>query len=140
MGAIDWVWILGPWGWLLALVPIGIIALYFLKLRREPVEVSSTLLWGKTIQDLHVNSLLQRLRRSLLLFLQLLIVAARCARLRSARHTWGELGSESADFITRSFSQHAGYRLGGWCIEVRKSETVNSWANSSRFRMIRLQC
>ena len=75
MGAIDWVWILGPWGWLLALVPIGIIALYFLKLRREPVEVSSTLLWGKTIQDLHVNSLLQRLRRSLLLFLQLLIVA-----------------------------------------------------------------
>ena len=74
MGAIDWVWILGPWGWLLALVPIGIIALYFLKLRREPVEVSSTLLWGKTIQDLHVNSLLQRLRRSLLLFLQLLIV------------------------------------------------------------------
>ncbi|MGC6447465.1 MAG: vWA domain-containing protein [Rubripirellula sp.] len=75
MGAIDWVWILGPWGWLLTLVPIGIIALYFLKLRREPVEVSSTLLWGKTIQDLHVNSLLQRLRRSLLLFLQLLIVA-----------------------------------------------------------------
>lgn len=75
MGAIDWVWILGPWGWLLALVPIGIISLYFLKLRREPVEVSSTLLWGKTIQDLHVNSLLQRLRRSLLLFLQLLIVA-----------------------------------------------------------------
>lgn len=74
IGAIDWVWILGPWGWLLALVPIGIIALYFLKLRREPVEVSSTLLWGKTIQDLHVNSLLQRLRRSLLLFLQLLIV------------------------------------------------------------------
>lgn len=59
---------------LLALVPVGIIILYFLKLKREPVEVPSTYLWSKTIEDLHVNSLLQRLRRSLLLLLQLLAV------------------------------------------------------------------
>ena len=59
---------------LLALVPVGIIVLYFLKLKREPVEVPSTYLWSKTIEDLHVNSLLQRLRRSLLLLLQLLAV------------------------------------------------------------------
>ena len=65
---------LGEWG-LLSIVPIGIILLYFLKLRREPVEVPSTYLWSRTIEDLHVNSLLQRLRRSLLLLLQLLAVA-----------------------------------------------------------------
>lgn len=59
---------------LLALVPVGIIVLYFLKLKREPVEVPSTYLWSKTIEDLHVNSLLQRLRRSLLLLLQLMAV------------------------------------------------------------------
>jgi hypothetical protein len=65
-----------PWQWaLLAVVPAGIVLLYFLKLRREPVEVPSTYLWSRTIEDLHVNSLLQRLRRSLLLFLQLLAVA-----------------------------------------------------------------
>ena len=72
---MSWIPTLGGWGWLLAAVPLGIILLYFLKLRREPVEVPSTYLWSKTIEDLHVNSLLQRLRRSLLLLLQLLAVA-----------------------------------------------------------------
>jgi hypothetical protein len=59
----------------LALVPPAIIALYFLKLRRQPLEVPSTYLWTRAIEDLHVNSLWQRLRQSLLLLLQLLLVA-----------------------------------------------------------------
>src|SRR5262245_27745743 len=64
------------WQWgLLGLVPPAIIALYFLKLRRQPLEVPSTYLWSRTIEDLHVNSLWQRLRQSLLLFLQLLLIA-----------------------------------------------------------------
>lgn len=63
------------WQWaILGAIPIGILLLYFLKLRRQPVKVPSTFLWAKTIEDLHVNSLLQRLRRNLLLFLQLLAV------------------------------------------------------------------
>lgn len=73
---MSWIPALMGWQWaLLAAVPIGIVLLYFLKLRREPVEVPSTYLWSRTIEDLHVNSLLQRLRRSMLLFLQLLAVA-----------------------------------------------------------------
>ncbi len=67
---------LTPWQWaLLALVPPAIIALYFLKLKRQPLEVPSTYLWKKSIEDLHVNSLWQRLRQNLLLFLQLLLIA-----------------------------------------------------------------
>src|SRR4029450_13008120 len=43
------------WQWgLLGLVPPAIIALYFLKLRRLPLEVPSTYLWSRTIEDLHV--------------------------------------------------------------------------------------
>jgi hypothetical protein len=67
---------LAPWQWLLmCLVPPAIVALYFLKLRRMPLEVPSTYLWRRTIEDMHVNSLWQRLRQNLLLFLQLLLIA-----------------------------------------------------------------
>ena len=65
---------LGPLGWvILGLIPPLILMLYFLKLKRTPLEVPSTYLWTKTIEDLHVNSIWQRLRNSLLLLLQLLL-------------------------------------------------------------------
>jgi hypothetical protein len=73
---MDFITMLSWWQWgLLALVPPAIIALYFLKLKRQPLEVPSTYLWHKSIEDLHVNSLWQRMRQNLLLFLQLLFVA-----------------------------------------------------------------
>lgn len=63
-------------GWQYGLigVALGIIALYFLKLRRTPRRVPSTYLWMRAVEDLHVNSLFQRLRRNLLLFLQLVVI------------------------------------------------------------------
>ena len=70
---------------MLAGIPVGIIALYFLKLRRRPVQVPSTLLWRRSLEDLHVNSLFQRLRRNLLLFLQLLVIFAAMLALAGPR-------------------------------------------------------
>ncbi len=58
----------------MGMIPPAIFALYFLKLKRQPLEVPSTYLWHRVIEDLHVNSLWQRLRKSLLLFLQLLLI------------------------------------------------------------------
>ncbi|QDV33852.1 vWA domain-containing protein [Tautonia plasticadhaerens] len=70
---VPWFSSWGPVFWsVLAGVPVTIILLYFLKLRRKPVQVPSTFLWRRSIEDLHVNSLFQRLRKNLLLFLQLL--------------------------------------------------------------------
>lgn len=73
---MTWINSLNPLQWgILLLIPPLILLLYFLKLRRTPVEVPSTYLWMKTIEDMHVNSIWQRLRQNILLLLQLLAVA-----------------------------------------------------------------
>lgn len=72
---MTWLSAISLWQWvLLCMIPPAIIMLYFLKLRRTPLEVPSTYLWTRTIEDLHVNSIWQRLRNSLLLILQLMVI------------------------------------------------------------------
>lgn len=64
----------------------AITSFYFLKTRRAPVSVPSTLLWSRAVADRRANALWQRLRRSLLLALQLATVAAAAVAL--ARPSW----------------------------------------------------
>jgi Ca-activated chloride channel homolog len=60
---------------LLLIPPVAglIVLMYILKLRRKDVVVSSTFLWAQVVRDVQANSPFQKLRKNLLLLLQLLI-------------------------------------------------------------------
>src|ERR1700752_1449022 len=57
----------------LLFVPL-VVAMYLLKLRRRETIVPSTLLWQRLAADVEANAPWQKLRRSLLFLLQLLLV------------------------------------------------------------------
>ena len=68
----------------------------------------STLLWAKTIEDLHVNSIWQRLRNNLLLFLQILIVfLLMMVLLRPGRRDTGLVGDRFIFVLDASASSQA---------------------------------
>ncbi len=67
---------LAPFGLFFALLALPILAMYMLKLRRREIEVPSTMLWAALLRDRQANTPWQRLKRNLLLILQLLVLAA----------------------------------------------------------------
>src|SRR5271168_2374573 len=94
-------------------VPL-LLVLYFLKLRRREIPVSSTFLWKKAIQDLQVNAPFQRLRKNLLLLLQLLLLMALILALaRPVSNYTPGAGKLSVILIDRSASMSAADMPGG---------------------------
>ncbi len=66
---------LAPLAFIASLLAIPIILMYMLRLRRREVMVSSNFLWQQVMQDKEANTPWQRLKRNLLLILQLIILA-----------------------------------------------------------------
>jgi hypothetical protein len=90
-----------------AAVP-ALLLLYFLKLKRRQVIVSSTLLWKRAVQDLQVNAPFQRLRRNILLLLQLLALTAMLLALAGPMLAWNrQAGQRYVLLIDRSASMNA---------------------------------
>ncbi len=91
--------LLAPAALALSALAIPIIIFYMLKLRRREVTVSSTLLWQMVLRDRQANAPWQRLRRNLLLLLQLLILVALILALARPALSIPAIASGSSVFV-----------------------------------------
>jgi len=102
-----------------------LVLLYFLKLKRREVPIASTLLWRRAVEDLHVNSPFQKLRSSLLLILQLLVLLLAVVAISEPVRS-GSAGIERAMvlLIDRSASMAAREEDGQTRLSIAKREAL----------------
>lgn len=124
-----------------ALLAIPILLLYMLRLRRREVVVSSTYLWSQVMQDKEANTPWQRLRRNLLMILQLIILALLVMALARPFVTVPALASgQVAVLIDASASMNAtdsdhGTRFAE--AQLRALEIVNTLGAGTQMTVIR---
>lgn len=115
---------LAPLAFGLALLVPVIVAMYLLKLRREEQTVSSTFLWQRMVRDVEANAPWQKLRRNILLLLQLLLLLALIAALaRPYLLTTGITGNNLILIVDRSASM-AATDAGGTRLAAAKHEAL----------------
>jgi Ca-activated chloride channel homolog len=98
--------------WWLLLTTI-IVFFYLLKLRRKRAVVPSVLLWSKALEELEANVPLKKLRRSLLMLLQLIVLAALVFALARPLVTTRALASGSTVIIIDSTASMTAIDEGG---------------------------
>lgn len=116
--------LLAPWALGLSLLAPVIIAIYLLKLRREERTVSSTFLWQRMVRDVEANAPWQKLRKNLLLLLQLLVLFALIFALaRPFLFTTGIAGHNLILVVDRSASM-AATDVNGTRLAAAKAEAL----------------
>jgi hypothetical protein len=105
------------------LLPI-VIAMYLLKLRRIEQVVPSVYLWRRTLRDVEANAPWQRLRRNLLLFLQLLFLAAMVLALARPFSWRAGIASQAAIFILDVSASMAATDVTPNRMEAAKSQAI----------------
>lgn len=102
-----------------------IIAMYLLKRRRDEVAVSSVYLWERVVQDMEANAPWQKLRRNLLLLLQLLfLLAAIFGLARPFLLTAGAAGQSLIVVVDSSVSMGANDTADGTRLDTARAETL----------------
>ncbi|MGH7132171.1 MAG: vWA domain-containing protein [Phycisphaerales bacterium] len=121
-----------------------LVLLYFLKLRRRPLRVSSTILWERAVHDLQVNAPFRWLRVTTLLILQLLALACLVIAIgRPAINLDEAAGQRVVVLIDRSAGMSARDQSGGITrLEVAKKrarELIDSVLGASGSRVMLVQ-
>ncbi|MDP7575037.1 MAG: VWA domain-containing protein, partial [Phycisphaerales bacterium] len=107
---------LSPWTafWLLVILVPLLLLLYILRLRRARQVVPSTLFWNEAAEDIQANTPFQRLRRNLLLLLQLIaLLMLACAVAQPRFESAAGRGGRTVLLIDRSASMQANDGDGG---------------------------
>ncbi|HME92601.1 MAG TPA: VWA domain-containing protein [Methylomirabilota bacterium] len=99
---------LSPLALLMATLSVPLLLLYFLKVRRRQMRVSSLLLWDPSLRDREASTFFQRLQRDPLLILQILaLLALSVALARPAVNVMGQGAKRVAIVIDSSASMKA---------------------------------
>src|SRR5262249_27148982 len=99
---------LSPFALLLSALSVPLLLLYFLKVRRRQMRVSSLLLWEPALRDREASTFFQRLQRDPLLLLQILALLALTAALaRPAMTVMGQGSKRVAIVLDSSASMKA---------------------------------
>jgi len=100
--------LLAPAALLFGLLAIPLMVLYMLRMRRRETSFSSLYLWRQALRDMQANTPWQKLRRNLLLVLQLLaLLALTLALARPALRTPSLSGQNSVALLDASASMQA---------------------------------
>lgn len=111
---------------LLALLPLAgiIILLYLLRLRRREVIIPSVFLWRRAVQDVQANAPFQKLRRNLLLLLQLAALTALVAGLAAPYVMARRLAGRSTVIVLDASASMQAKDEGGTRLEQAKQRAA----------------
>lgn len=103
----------------------ALVSLYFLKLKRKRLAVPSTLLWQRAVQDLQVNAPFQKIKNNLMLWIQLLLLAALLiAMARPTQNAMADPGQRVIIVIDQSASMNSNDADGQSRIQAAKDRAL----------------
>lgn len=131
-----------PWALVFLLFIPPVILMYILKQKYEEREVSSTYLWDQVLKDIEVNTPWQKLKKNLLLFLQLLIIIFLVAALSDPFiYMKGGMYSNLVIVIDNTGSMNTRYESGTRLEHAKKlaEETVKNMETKANITLVTME-